>query len=104
MNITAFVGANGVASFARPDMGLISFIRKGRRAMSVTRLGRHFIKLLDEDGKRMIVRINAIQQASDYDECQREAYLTVAGRTIAIRASLDEVEEILEEASSAHSR
>lgn len=65
--------------------------------MPVTRVGRHFMKFLDEDGNRVIVRINAIQQASDYDECQREAYLTVAGRTIPIRASLDELEEMLDE-------
>lgn len=67
--------------------------------MALSRVGRNFMKFLDEDGNRVIVRINAIQQASDYDECQREAYLTVAGRTIAIRASLDELEEMLDEDS-----
>lgn len=65
--------------------------------MPVTRVGRHFMKFNDGDGNRVIVRISAIQQASDYDEFRREAYVTVAGRTIPVQVSLDELEEILDD-------
>ncbi len=65
--------------------------------MPVTRIGRQFMKFSDGDGNRVIVRISAIQQASDCDEFQRETYVTVAGRTIPIQVPLDELEEILDD-------
>lgn len=54
-----------------------------------------FIEVTDGDGKRNIVRISAIQCVFDVDEFREEAYLTVAGRTILIRASLDEMRDAL---------
>jgi hypothetical protein len=64
--------------------------------MPIERYGA-FIEVIDEDGARNIVRIAAIQRACDVDEFKEEAYLTVAGRVILIRASLDEVRDILVE-------
>lgn len=63
--------------------------------MAVVRVGPHFLKMLDDEGRRVIVRMSAIQQACDYDECQRETFLTVAGRTIPVRIPLDELEYAL---------
>jgi hypothetical protein len=54
-----------------------------------------FVELTDEDGNRNLVRVAAIQRVCDVDEMQTEAYLTVAGRTILVRASFDEIREIL---------
>ncbi len=65
--------------------------------MPIKRVGRGFIEAVAEDGLRLLVRINAIQQASDVDEFREEAYLTVAGRTNLIRSSLDELKEVLED-------
>lgn len=65
--------------------------------MGIERVGRGFIEVQDEDGNRNIVRINAIQQACDVDELREEAFLTVSGRTILIRAPLDELKEVLED-------
>jgi hypothetical protein len=41
----------------------------------------------------------AIQRVSDVDEFREEAYLTVAGRMILVRASLDEVRGVLADAA-----
>ena len=65
--------------------------------MGIERAGWHFIEVQDEDGNRSIVRIKAIQQASDVDELREEAYLSVASRTLLIRSSLDELKEVLED-------
>lgn len=64
--------------------------------MAIERIGA-FIEVIDEDGMRNIVRISAIQRACDVDEFREEAYLTVAGRIVLIRASLDEVRDVLVE-------
>ncbi len=55
-----------------------------------------FVEVRYEDGNRNVVRINAIQQACDVDDLREEAFLTVSSRTILIRASLDELKEVLE--------
>ena len=65
--------------------------------MAIKRVSRGFIEVVAEDGLRVLVRINAIQQASDVDEFREEAFLTVAGRTNLIRSSLDELKEVLED-------
>jgi len=57
--------------------------------MPIERVGNHFIEVLDEDGLRNLVRINAIQQICDVDELREETYLTVASRTILVRTPLD---------------
>lgn len=62
--------------------------------MAIKRIGA-FIEVIDEDGMRNLVRIAAIQRVCDVDEFQEESYLTVAGRAILIRASLDEVRAAL---------
>jgi hypothetical protein len=62
--------------------------------MAIERIGA-FIEVIDEDGLRNLVRITAIQRVCDVDEFQEESYLTVAGRAILIRASLDEVRKVL---------
>jgi hypothetical protein len=62
--------------------------------MAIERIGA-FIEVIDEDGMRNLVRITAIQRVCDVDEFKEESYLTVAGRPILIRASLDEVRKVL---------
>ncbi|WP_296709423.1 hypothetical protein [Rhodoblastus sp.] len=67
--------------------------------MAIERIGA-FIEVIDEDGMRNLVRITAIQRVCDVDEFREEAYLTVAGRMILIRVSLDEMREVLMEAAN----
>jgi hypothetical protein len=62
--------------------------------MAIQRNG-GFIEVVDEDGLRNLVRISAIQRVCDVDELRQEAFLTVAGRPILIRASLDDVRDLL---------
>jgi len=62
--------------------------------MPIERIGA-FIEVIDEDGMRNLVRITAIQRVCDVDEFREESYLTVAGRAILVRASLDEVRDVL---------
>lgn len=62
--------------------------------MPIERIGA-FIEVIDEDGMRNLVRVNAIQRVCDVDEMRQEAYLTVAGRVILIRASLDDIRDVL---------
>jgi hypothetical protein len=54
-----------------------------------------FIELVDDDGNRNLVRVAAIQSVCDVDQMQTEAYLTVAGRTILVRAPFDRIRDIL---------
>ena len=54
-----------------------------------------FIEFIDDDGNRNLVRVAAIQRVCDVDEMQSEAYLTVAGRTILVRASFDQIRDAL---------
>lgn len=65
--------------------------------MPIRRIGQAFIEVQDENGLRNIVRISAIQVAVDLDELREEILVTVGGRTIPVRASLDELRLILEE-------
>jgi len=62
--------------------------------MAIERIGA-FIEVIDDDGMHNLVRITAIQRVCDVDEFQAESYLTVAGRMILVRVSLDEVRELL---------
>lgn len=65
--------------------------------MPIRRIGHAFIEVQDESGLRNIVRISAIQVAVDLDELREDILVTVGGRTIPVRASLDELRLILEE-------
>ena len=67
--------------------------------MGIERVG-SFIEFLGDDGIRNIVRINAVQWACDTDETCEETFLTVANRTILVRAPLDELREVLADVSS----
>jgi hypothetical protein len=62
--------------------------------MAIERVG-HFIEFLGEDGIRNLVRINAVQWLCDTDETAEETFLTVANKTILIRAPLDEVRDAI---------
>jgi hypothetical protein len=63
--------------------------------MAIERVG-HFIEFLGEDGIRNLVRINAVQWLCDTDETAEETFLTVANKTILVRAPLDEVRDAIE--------
>ena len=64
--------------------------------MTIEKVGSNYIEVLDEDGLRNLVRITAIQRIANVDEMSEEAYLFVAGRTILVRASLDEFRKLLD--------
>ena len=57
--------------------------------------GGQFLEFIGDDGVRNIVRVSAIQWLSDTDECRDETFITVANRTVTIRAPLDHVREAL---------
>lgn len=63
--------------------------------MPIERIGRTFIAFEDQTGLRNIVRISAIQIATDADDLRDEMLLTVAGRTFVVRATLDELHDLL---------
>lgn len=69
-------------------------------ASSIGPCGRGFIEVVDEEGLRNLIRVSAIQRVCDVDELREEAFILVAGRTIVIRASLDEVREVIEQSAS----
>jgi hypothetical protein len=62
--------------------------------MAIERVG-HFIEFLGEDGVRNLVRINAVQWLCDTDETAEETFLTVANKTILVRAPLDELRDAI---------
>ena len=62
--------------------------------MGIERYG-HFLEFQDQDGIRYIARLSAVALVADVDEMAAEAYVTVAGRTILVRAPLDEVRAVL---------
>ena len=72
--------------------------------MTIEILGNGFIEVLDEDGMRNLVRLNSIQRICDVDEIRDESYLTVAGRTILVRAPLDELRQIVAEDQNGYRR
>jgi hypothetical protein len=62
--------------------------------MTIDRVGQ-FIEFVGDGGQRCIARVSAIQLATDVDECRDESFITVASRTILVRAPLDEVRDAL---------
>ena len=62
--------------------------------MAIERHGQ-FIQFRGEDGIRYVARISAVALVADVDEMAAEAYVTVAGRTILVRAPLDELRDAL---------
>jgi hypothetical protein len=68
--------------------------------MAIKRVGRDFLEVVDEDGLRNLVRINAIQRISDVDEMAEETYLTVASKVLLVRSPLDEFRKLIEGSSS----
>jgi hypothetical protein len=54
-----------------------------------------FIEFSDDNGNRNLVRVASIQRVCDVDDLQTEAYLTVAGRMILVRASFDQIRDVL---------
>ena len=57
--------------------------------------GPQFIEFTDDNGNRNLVCVAAIQRVCDVDDLQTEAYLTVAGRMILVRASFDQIRDVL---------
>ena len=62
--------------------------------MGIERYG-HFLEFKGEDGIRYVARVSAVALVADVDEMAAEAYVTVAGRTILVQASLDELRDAL---------
>ena len=62
--------------------------------MSIERYGQ-IIEFRGEDGIRYVARITSVQLLADVDELAEEAYVTIAGRMILARSSLDEFREAL---------
>ena len=62
--------------------------------VDVERIG-HYIEFRGEGGIRYIARVSAVALVADVDEMADEAYVTVAGRTILVRAPLDELRAVL---------
>lgn len=48
-----------------------------------------YLMVTDQDGLRHVIRISAIQLASDGDLCRDSTCLVVAGRTLSLPVSLD---------------
>ena len=62
--------------------------------MGIERYG-PFLEFKGEDGIRYVARVSAVALVADVDEMAAEAYVTVAGRTILVQASLDELRDAL---------
>ncbi|WP_158811441.1 hypothetical protein [Beijerinckia sp. L45] len=62
--------------------------------MAIERVGQ-FIEFIGDDGIRNVVRVTAIQWLCDSDEIADETFMTVANKTILVRAPLTEVRDAL---------
>lgn len=54
-----------------------------------------YLLVTDQDGLRHVIRVSAIQLASDGDLCRDSTCLVVAGRTLSLPVSLDRIIESL---------
>ena len=57
---------------------------------------RGFLLLVDDAGRRNLVRLGAIQMMADCDELHDTTVLVVAGRAITVPRPLDEILEAIE--------
>ena len=55
-----------------------------------------FLLLVDDAGRRNLVRLGAIQMLADCDEVRDTTILVVAGRAITVPRPLDDIHEAIE--------